>query len=101
VAKQLAPAKPEESVRRCLVALSARLESQWRDATERLLDSPPGSAEHSQWEAAISRLTEALTSLEGYARNLDASVGRRDWAVRRPRMYGVSGPRFGPDRAHG
>jgi len=88
-------------VRLCLVALSARLESQWRAATDRLLDSPPGSAEHSQWAAAISRLTDALTSLEGYARSLDASVGRRDWAVRRPRLYGVPGAPLGSDRPYG
>ena len=80
----------DDEVRLSLLTLSARLESEWRAASERLLDSPPDSVERQRWDTAIRRLTDALASLEGYARGLDTTLGRRDWAARRPRLYGVS-----------
>ncbi len=79
----------DDAVHLSLLTLSASLESEWRAAAERLLSSLPDSEEHQRWQAALARLTDALASLEGYARGLDTTLGRRDWAARRPRLYGV------------
>jgi hypothetical protein len=79
----------DDVVRLSLLTLSARLESEWRAASERLLGGLVDSEERQRWDAALARLTEALASLEGYARGLDCTLGRRDWAARRPRLYGV------------
>ena len=78
-----------DAVRLSLLTLSARLESEWRAASERLVGSLPESEERQRWDTALARLTDALASLEGYARGLDTTLGRRDWAARRPRLYGV------------
>ena len=90
-----------DDVRLSLLTLSARLESEWRAASERLLNSLPDSAERTRWDTAVARLTDALASLERYARDLDTTLGRRDWAARRPRLYGVPSqhlpPGNGPD----
>jgi hypothetical protein len=74
----------EQVVRRSLLALSGGLEPLWREAAEHLRDSPPRSVERTRWGVAATRLTQALTSIEGYAGALDPSLGRRDWASRRP-----------------
>jgi hypothetical protein len=79
----------DDDVRLSLLTLSARLESEWRAAAERLLGSLPDSEERQRWDTALARLTDALTSLEGYARGLDTTLGRRDWVARRPRLYQV------------
>jgi hypothetical protein len=93
VATDLVEVGSGDAVRVSLLALSARLEAEWRAALDRLLDSPPESHERDMWAIATNRLTEALDRLERYARGLDASLGRRDWAARRPRLYRV------PDQA--
>ena len=85
----------DDDVRVSLLTLSARLESEWRAAAERLLRSLPDSEERQRWDTALARLTDALASLEGYARGLDTTLGRRDWAVRRPRLYGIPSPPTG------
>jgi hypothetical protein len=79
----------DDHVRLSLLTLSARLESEWRAAAERLLGSLPDSEERQRWDTALARLTDALASLEGYAGGLDTTLGRRDWAARRPRLYQV------------
>lgn len=79
----------DDVVRLSLLTLSARLESEWRAVSERLLGGPLDSEARQSWDAALARLTEALASLEGYARGLDSTLGRRDWGARRPRLYGV------------
>jgi hypothetical protein len=79
----------DDVVRLSLLTLSARLELEWRAASERLFGDVLDSEERQRWDAAVARLTDALASLEGYARGLDTTLGRRDWAARRPRLYGV------------
>ena len=79
----------DRDVRLSLITLSARLESEWRTAAERLLGSLPDSDERQRWDTALARLTDALACLEGYASGLDTTLGRRDWAARRPRLYQV------------
>ena len=101
MATELATGTTVQSVRPSLVAASARLEAEWRAAAECLMHSPPGSAERQRWATAVRRLTDALTSLEGYARRLDGTLGRRDWAARRPGLYGVPAPRSSPSAGDG
>ena len=78
-----------DDVRLSLLTLSARLESEWRAVSDRRLGSLPDSEERQRWDTALARLTDALASLEGYARGLDTTLGRRDWGARRPRLYQV------------
>jgi hypothetical protein len=90
---ELATGTTMESVRPPLVAASARLEAEWRAAAECLTHSPPRSAERQRWATVVRQLTDALTCLESYASQLDGTLGRRDWAARRPGLYGVPASR--------
>jgi hypothetical protein len=89
MATGLRTAASDDDVHLSLLRLSARLETEWRAVSERVLDSRPDSEERRRWEAALDRVTDALASLEGYAGRVDTTLGRRDWAARRPRLYGV------------
>jgi hypothetical protein len=93
VATDLSASTSDTVVRGSLLSLSGRLESLWREAAERLQDSPPQSVERERWGVASALLTDALSTLERYAGVVDQSLGRRDWAARRPTLYGVPGTR--------
>jgi hypothetical protein len=83
----------EQVVHESLVALGGGLEPLWREAAEQLRESPPSSAERARWGVAAARLTEALSSLEHFAGVLDPTLGRRDWASRRPSRTYLPEPR--------
>jgi hypothetical protein len=89
VATDLSAGTSDTVVHGCLLSLSGRLESLWREAAERLQDSPPQSVERERWGVAAARLTDALSTLERYAGGMDRTLGRRDWVARRPTLYGV------------
>lgn len=83
----------DDVVRVSLLSLSGRLEALWREAAEHRRDIPSRSADRERWDVAADRLTEALRSLERYAGALDPTLGRRDWASRRPASRYLPPPR--------
>jgi hypothetical protein len=94
MAANVSTSTSESVVRLSLISLSGHLEPLWREAAQRLRDSPPRSAERQRWGDASARLTDALRTLEVYAGTMDATLGRRDWTSRRPNRVHVPPPRL-------
>jgi hypothetical protein len=73
---------PDDAVRDMLVSTSTRLQVLWEEAASAERASPEISLQRRRWNSAAQRLVDAMEALEGLARTMEPTLGRRDWRAR-------------------